>query len=104
MGPQLGKSVMEFLQSQPGTKFTSMEIAKWFFKEFPAECEAKRQKSKALKTDADVIQQLANEIGSHMPGWRVKMVNLRQRCWTGHAILLGGRRLSSAARKDALAL
>lgn len=71
MALNLKKLTNDFLESNPEIKFTARQIAEYIFKEFPEECEEKRQNSTAkvivLDTDAALISQLIAEIGSHRP-------------------------------------
>lgn len=63
----LAKTVIGYLKERPEEKFTARQIAEWVFATFPEECQAKKNESEALETDADLIQQLVAEIGSQRP-------------------------------------
>lgn len=63
----LHQCTVDFLKSHPEEKFTAREIALWVFNQYPAACATKKQASKVLHTDADLIQQLVAEIGAHRP-------------------------------------
>lgn len=67
MALNLAKTVTEFLKSHPEQKFTARKMAQWIFVEHPLECQEKKAKSKAIKTDGDLVQQLVAEIGSQRP-------------------------------------
>ncbi|MCV2876327.1 HrgA protein [Rhodobacteraceae bacterium XHP0102] len=71
MALNLLKTVADFLQTRPEEKFTAREIAQWIFDNFPDECQAKRDKSKAtvnpLDSDAALILQISSEIGARRP-------------------------------------
>jgi hypothetical protein len=56
--------VAELLRSKPGEAFTARALAAWLLKSFPHECRQKMERSKnqRLKTEIDLIQQLAAEI------------------------------------------
>ena len=56
--------VAELLRSKPGEAFTARALAAWLLKSFPHECRQKieRSKNQRLKTEVDLIQQLAAEI------------------------------------------
>jgi len=69
--------VVERLKSQPGEKLTARQIAEWIFATYPAECEAKKQSSQFLSTDADLVQQLVAEIGSQRPRLQKKNPELK---------------------------
>ncbi len=58
---------MEFLQSRPGEEFTANEIAVWITENYPAECADKLARSKSLKTDARLLNQLVSEISGNKP-------------------------------------
>ncbi|MBF0613439.1 MAG: HrgA protein [Magnetococcales bacterium] len=64
MAINLKSTVMTFLRDRPDEKFTTRQIADWIFAHYPAECQAKKQKSLALKTDEDLVRQLTAEISS----------------------------------------
>ncbi|MDR0673964.1 MAG: HrgA protein [Zoogloeaceae bacterium] len=61
------ETIFNYLKEQPEEKFTARQVAEWVFATFPAECQAKKDSSQALKTDADLVQQLAAEIGARRP-------------------------------------
>jgi len=77
MALNLAKAVVERLKSQPGEKLTARQIAEWIFATYPAECEAKKQSSQFLSTDADLVQQLVAEIGSQRPRLQKKNPELK---------------------------
>ena len=61
------EGVAELLRSKPGEAFTARALAAWLLKSFPHECRQKMERSKnqRLKTEIDLIQQLAAEIKPH---------------------------------------
>jgi hypothetical protein len=63
----LMERVAELLRSKPGEAFTARALATWLLKSFPHECRQKMERSKnqRLKTEVDLIQQLAAEIKPH---------------------------------------
>ena len=65
---QLRKSVVECLKAHEGDKLKARQIAKWIFDTYPEGCTAKLERSSALKTEADLLQQLVAEIGANRPG------------------------------------
>ena len=67
MGMNLAKVVLGFLQEHPEQKFSARQIAEWIFATFPDECQAKKQNSQHVGTDAELLQQLAGEIGAQRP-------------------------------------
>ena len=77
MALNLGKSVIDYLTANPEQKFSARQIAEWVFTTFPDECQAKKDSSQALDTDADLLQQLVAEIGSQRPRLQKKYVNLK---------------------------
>nr|WP_052646286.1 hypothetical protein [endosymbiont of Acanthamoeba sp. UWC8] len=68
MNLDLSKKIIEYLSKHPGQKFIARDIAEWIFEIYPDECEAKRERSKAIvnKLDDDqaLIQQIIAEIGA----------------------------------------
>ena len=77
MALNLGKSVVDYLTAHPDEKFSARQIAEWIFATFPDECHAKKASSQALKTDADLLQQLVAEIGSQRPRLQKRHPNLK---------------------------
>jgi len=63
----LGRVVIEHLKEHPGEKRTARQIAEWIFVTFPEACQAKRQSSQFLHSDADLVQQLVREITGQRP-------------------------------------
>lgn len=62
----LKSTVITFLRNRPDQKFTTRQIAEWVFANYPAECQAKKQKSLSLKTDDDLVRQLTAEVSSQL--------------------------------------
>jgi len=67
----LSQTIIDYLRSHPEEKFTARYMAQWVFDNFPNECQAKKQRSKFIATDAHLIEQLVSEIGAHH-GWLQK--------------------------------
>jgi len=67
----LSQTVIDYLRSHPEKKFTARHMAQWVFDNFPNECQAKKQRSKFIATDTQLIEQLVSEIGAHH-GWLQK--------------------------------
>lgn len=77
MALNLVKAVIGFLKERPEEKFTARQIADWVFATYPAECQAKKDSSQALETDADLVQQIVREISSQMPRLQKKLQELK---------------------------
>lgn len=73
----LGKAVVDFLSANPEKKYTARQVAEWVCTEFPEECRAKRDSSRVLETDEELLQQLVAEIGSQRPRLQKKHPNLK---------------------------
>ena len=67
MALNLAKAVLGYLKERPDEKLTARQIAEWIFATFPDECQAKKQGSLHLSTDAELVQQLVAEISSQRP-------------------------------------
>lgn len=67
MALNLAKAVLGYLKERPDEKLTARQIAEWIFVTFPDECQAKKQSSQYVSTDADLVQQLVAEISSQRP-------------------------------------
>lgn len=67
MALNLAKAVIGYLKERPEEKFTARQIAEWVFATFPDECHAKKQSSKFITNDAELVQQLVAEISSQRP-------------------------------------
>lgn len=52
----LGKAAVNYLTAHPEEKFSARQIAEWIFATFLPECRAKKASSRALETDADLLQ------------------------------------------------
>lgn len=63
----LAKVVVDYLKARPEEKFTARQIAEWVFVTFPEECQAKKQSSKFITNDAELVQQLVAEISTQRP-------------------------------------
>lgn len=67
MALNLAKAVIGHLKERPEEKLTARQIAEWVFATFPDECQAKKQSSKFITNDAELVQQLVAEISSQRP-------------------------------------
>ncbi len=67
MALNLAKAVLGHLKERPDEKLTARQIAEWIFVTFPDECQAKKQSSQYVSTDAELVQQLVAEISSQRP-------------------------------------
>jgi len=67
MALNLAKAVLGYLKDRPEEKLTARQIAEWIFATFPEECQAKKQSSQYVSTDAELVQQLVAEISSQRP-------------------------------------
>lgn len=67
MALNLAKIVLGYLSERPEQKFTARQIAEWVFESYPDECQAKKQSSQNVSTDAELVQQLVAEISSQRP-------------------------------------
>ena len=77
MALNLSKTVADYLKQRAEQKFTARQIAEWVFETYPAECQEKMAKSTAIKTDADLKQQLVAEIGSQRPQLQKKYPQIK---------------------------
>ena len=67
MALNLAKVVLGYLKDRPDEKLTARQIAEWIFTTFPDECQAKKQSSQYVSTDAELVQQLVAEISFQRP-------------------------------------
>lgn len=67
MALNLAKTIINFLKDHPDEKYTPRELADWVFKTFPDECQAKKESSQRITTDADLIRQIVAEISAQGP-------------------------------------
>lgn len=67
MALNLAKAVFGYVKERPEEKFTARQIAEWIFATFPDQCQAKKQSSKFISNDAELVQQLVAEISSQRP-------------------------------------
>lgn len=78
MALNLGKRLIEFLQSNQDKSYTARDIAQWVFESFPNECsEKKAASSDYMKSDADLVQQLIAEISGSRPRWQKQHPQLK---------------------------
>jgi hypothetical protein len=73
----LASTVIKYLRDHPGQKFTAREVAEWVFSNFPDECQVKKETSRVLNTDADLLQQLVREITSQHGHFQKKHSELK---------------------------
>lgn len=64
MASKLAKSVFKYLKERPEEKLTARQIAERILASSPKEYEAKKQSSKYISTNAELLQQLGAEISS----------------------------------------
>lgn len=77
MALNLGKVVLGYLKDRPEEKLTARQIAEWIFATFPDECQAKKQSSQYVSTDAELVQQLVAEISSQRPRLQKRHTELK---------------------------
>jgi hypothetical protein len=79
MALNLAKAVLDCLKARPEERLTARQIAEWIFSTYPADCHEKKAKSQAsyIKTDGDLVQQLAAEIGSRRPSLQKRHPELK---------------------------
>jgi len=77
MALNLAKAVISYLKDRPEEKFTARQIAEWVFATFPEECQAKKQSSKFITNDAELVQQLVAEISSQRPALQKRHLELK---------------------------
>lgn len=89
MALALSDTVARFLIQRPEQRFTARQIAEWIFETFPSECQQKKNKSKTIRTDAALIQQIVAEISSMRPQLQLRIPEIkttegrpRQYYWT----------------------
>ena len=73
----LAKTVVGYLKAHPDEKFTARQIAEWVFSTYPEQCQAKKQSSQRLETDAELVQQIVREISSQLPRLQRKHLELK---------------------------
>jgi len=61
----LVKNIAKYLKLNAEAKYTSRELAEWFLLNFPEACQAKKQASAVIDTDAQLLSQLVSEIGAN---------------------------------------
>src|SRR5437868_3672786 len=67
----------EFLRSNPDTRFSARQIAIWIHERYPAETGEKLRRSRSLRSEADLMQQLVAEIAADRPRWQKNHPELR---------------------------
>ncbi len=73
----LAKTVVGYLKAHADEKFTARQIAEWVFATYPEQCQAKKQSSQRLETDAELVQQIVREISSQLPRLQKKNLELK---------------------------
>jgi len=68
----LTSRTIDFLREQEGKQFTAREIARALMERFPDLFQMKKEKSSRLQTDAELLQQIAAEIGAQRPQMQKK--------------------------------
>lgn len=74
---KLNSTVVECLKSQQDQRLTAREIAVWIRQRYPHETQRKLERSKTLKTEADLVQQIVAEIGANRPIIQRRFPNVR---------------------------
>lgn len=64
---QLKKLVVECLKAHRDQKLKAREIAEWIYRVYPERCNQKLERSAALVTESDLLQQIVAEIGANRP-------------------------------------
>jgi hypothetical protein len=77
MALNLAKAVLGYLKERPEEKLSARQIAEWIFATFPDECQAKKQSSQYVSTDAELVQQLVAEISSQRPRLQKRHTELK---------------------------
>lgn len=77
MALNLAKTVQSFLKDRAEQKFTARQIAQWIFDTYPEECQIKKANSTFLTSDAELITQLAAEIGARRPQLQGKQSEIK---------------------------
>ena len=73
----LAQVLLEHLKKCQEEKLTARQIAEWIFVAFPVECQKKKHKSLAVRTDAELIQQIVAEISAQRPRLQKKHPELK---------------------------
>jgi len=73
----LAKTVVGYLKAHSDEKFTARQIAEWVVAAYPEQCQAKKQSSQRLETDAELVQQIVREISSQLPRLQKKHLELK---------------------------
>ena len=74
---QLVKRVPELLREQPERRFKARELAQLIRERFPDACQAKLERSAALQTEEQLLQQIVAEIGAQRPQMQRGQPNVR---------------------------
>jgi len=73
----LSATIIGYLKDRPGEQCTARQMAEWVFANFPAQCQAKKQRSQFITSDAQLVEQLVSEIGAHHGGLQKKYPQLK---------------------------
>lgn len=74
---KLNNVVVECLSANRERRFTARQLAEWIKGHYPNECQLKLERSRSLKTEADLVQQLVAEIGANRPAIERRFPNVR---------------------------
>jgi hypothetical protein len=77
MKMNLEEKTIGCLKAQAGERLTAQQVAEWIFATFPDECQAKKQGSRRVSSDAGLVQQLSAEIGARRPLWQKRHPELK---------------------------
>jgi len=61
----LSQAFLDYLRQKSPEKFTARQVAEWVFDTYPQQCQEKKQRSKFVTTDKQLLEQLVSEIGAH---------------------------------------
>lgn len=67
MQKSLPSLIVQRLKSEKELRLSARQIAEWVFETQPQWCETKKQRSAAINSDAELLQQIVAEIGSQRP-------------------------------------
>jgi len=76
MAFKLRERVVELLRENLGKEWAPQELAKELAKRYPEEFQAKLERSKALQTQDDVVQQILREIFGSRKNWQARHAEL----------------------------
>ena len=74
---KIAARVANFLKDNKGSEYTSYQLAEWFVKNHPADCQAKKENSKnPLETDDELKLQIVRDIGANKKSILQKSPNI----------------------------